>query len=966
MNATGTSATLTSPPLAGFTFAAMLVHTASTDPVLLGDQNIQTTKDGGQGTSEAFGYTATVTGTATSISVYLDSTDGVQLGLYTDNSSKPSVRLNMGSVASNTVGWVTVPLSSGAKISSGTRYWIAIAATSPTATVGYRDQGWSGSSLDYSGDGVQNPYSINQQWQSNPASVYVGGTTSTPPPPVAAANTGLPAISGTSQQGDALAASTGTWTGTAPITYTYQWQDSGTTNIANATSSTYTASARDVGDTLDAVVTATNAAGSTSATTLRSAVVTAPPPLSPPSNTALEVVSGTDTQGQFLTTTNGSWTGSPTSYGYHWQDCDSSGGNCTNIAGAASNSYTLTSGDIAHTVDVVVTATNASGSASATSAASTVVSSPPAPTASFTFSPSVPVTGSSVRFDGMASTCVAGPCSYTWADDPPAGGSWPLGTGQTIAFTFTGVGTKYVTLTVTDALNRSASVLHNVVVTVPTSPPPTNTAPPTISGTSQQGQTLTASNGSWTGSPTFYTYQWQNCDNAGNNCAPIGGATSTTYALASSAIGYTIRVAETATNAGGSATVASNQTGVVTAQSASSAPSSTAAPLISGTAQQGQTLTTSNGSWSGSPTSYAYQWQDCDNSGNSCAIIGGATSSSYSLASGDVGHTIRAIVTATNASGFTPATSAQTSLVSGSGSGCSGAASTPGGPDPWGGCFPGPTNTGVPAGTNLVTVNSSAQDPPNSALPSDNLGWNYSSSDGAIDITKAGAVIDGVSSSGVNDNVAGAGFTMKDSEMNGVINSSGSNGAILIESSTINGGQQGSYPTVGVPNVTVQDSDLYGGKDEVNCEGNNCTVDNSWLHDNYAGNFALHQQGFFADGNSNDTLTHNSIFCTGGCTADVSMLGGENGVSVSKNLLVASPDSSFCVYPGPDASNMSQWPISNVSWSDNVLQRGHNGQCDASYGAVYGWYPSQCTPSSSCTWTGNMWDDGTALDEANQ
>jgi hypothetical protein len=95
------------------------------------------------------------------------------------------------------------------------------------------------------------------------------------------------------------------------------------------------------------------------------------------------------------------------------------------------------------------------------------------------------------------------------------------------------------------------------------------------------------------------------------------------------------------------------------------------------------------------------------------------------------------------------------------------------------------------------------------------------------------------------------------------------------------------------------------------------------------------------------------------------MLGGENGVSVSKNLLVASPDSGFCVYPGPDASNMSQWPISNVSWSDNVLQRGHNGQCGY-YGPVYGWYPSQCTPSSSCTWTGNMWDDGTALDEANQ
>ena len=94
------------------------------------------------------------------------------------------------------------------------------------------------------------------------------------------------------------------------------------------------------------------------------------------------------------------------------------------------------------------------------------------------------------------------------------------------------------------------------------------------------------------------------------------------------------------------------------------APGSVVAPSISGSATEGQQLSAAGGSWSGSPTSYAYQWKDCNASGEGCSSISGATSTSYRLAAGDVGHTVRVVVTASNAGGSTAASSAATAVVS--------------------------------------------------------------------------------------------------------------------------------------------------------------------------------------------------------------------------------------------------------------------------------------------------------------
>jgi hypothetical protein len=100
--------------------------------------------------------------------------------------------------------------------------------------------------------------------------------------------------------------------------------------------------------------------------------------------------------------------------------------------------------------------------------------------ASFGYNPPRPITGLAVLFDGTASRCGAGPCSYNWTDDACPSPCGDLGTGPTLAFTFSDVGTKFVRLTLTDALGRSATVEHNVAVAAPApGPTPTPTPRPT-------------------------------------------------------------------------------------------------------------------------------------------------------------------------------------------------------------------------------------------------------------------------------------------------------------------------------------------------------------------------------------------------------------------------------------------------------------------------------------------------------
>ena len=198
---------------------------------------------------------------------------------------------------------------------------------------------------------------------------------------------------------------------------------------------------------------------------------------------------------------------------------------------------------------------------------------------------------------------------------------------------------------------------------------PGPTGQPTISGTPVVGNTLTSSNGSWSGTGPFnYTYRWLRCPASGSGgngegCTAISGATFRRYIVRQADVGHRLRVRLTAVNSEGSASEVSNPTAIVRA--APARPQNTVPPTISGTAQVGQTLTASTGTWSGqTPLTYSYHWRRCDRTGANCSDISGATNKTYTLTSADEGTTLRIRVTARNSAGTASATSAPTAVVS--------------------------------------------------------------------------------------------------------------------------------------------------------------------------------------------------------------------------------------------------------------------------------------------------------------
>lgn len=197
--------------------------------------------------------------------------------------------------------------------------------------------------------------------------------------------------------------------------------------------------------------------------------------------------------------------------------------------------------------------------------------------------------------------------------------------------------------------------------------PPTRVGAPVIVGEARAGKLLTALPGTWGGGkPVSFAYQWQRCDGAGRGCTPIASATSATYTPNAGDIGHALAVRVSAAATAGTATASSGPTLAVASSGSSggTAPKPRLLPTVAGVGTQvGQTLTGSTGTWTGSPTSYSYQWRRCAANGTACTAIEAAGSIIYTISPGDIGATLTLTVTAVGKGGAGSATSAPTAIV---------------------------------------------------------------------------------------------------------------------------------------------------------------------------------------------------------------------------------------------------------------------------------------------------------------
>ena len=470
------------------------------------------------------------------------------------------------------------------------------------------------------------------------------------------AATGAPSVTGSAQVGETLTADVSGITDadgkpSDAQDFAYHWirvDGATSTDITGATAPSYTLAAADGGKTIKVTVGFTDLAGfSEGPLTSAATVAVAARPNSPA--TGQPTISGTAQLGETLTADASDIADADgldnVSFTYQWIADDSA------IAGATASTYTLGAADDGKAVKVRVSFTDDAGHAeSLTSAAAAAVAAKPnspatgQPTISGTAQLGETLTADTSDIadaDGLDNVSF----TYQWiADDSAIAGA--TASTYTLGAADDGKAVK-VRVSFTDDRGRAETLTSAATDAVAVAARPNSpvTGAPTITGTAQLGETLTADTSGIADADGLdnatFAYQWIADDSA------VAGATDATYTLAAADERKAIKVRVSFTDdAGHAESLTSAATAAVAAKPNSPA---TGQPTISGTAQLGETLTADTSGIADADglnnAAFTYQWLADD------ADISGATSSSYTLADADAGKAIKVRVSFTDDAG---------------------------------------------------------------------------------------------------------------------------------------------------------------------------------------------------------------------------------------------------------------------------------------------------------------------------
>ncbi len=484
----------------------------------------------------------------------------------------------------------TLSFTPGAWTPSGVtqseQWYDCTSSTASSCTTAISEQ--TGNSLVLSSADVGDYVAVIETASNSTATVtatsnLIGPITAVPP-----TNSKAPVLSPlTVPIGQTLTLTPGTWSNATTVTDTWlECAGATCTALTPTTPTTFTVSATNVtaGDTIEVEETASD--GSVSGTPVYTAATAAVTEV-PTNSVAPAAPTGITWQGQTLTAQTGTWSPAPTSYTYQWEECTTT---CTAITGQTAATMvvptTVPAGD---TIEVLVAGVDAGGTGTAVASA---------PTAAIT------VALTNVNPPGWSGTAQVGQTlketNAVWSLTSPTltyqwwrcsvGCAMITGaTAQTYMPVAADVGAQlYVVETagsgggsVSAASPRTPAVTNAAGIV----PVPVEQSPPALSGTSQEGQTLDASQGTWTNNPSSFAYQWMRCD--GVSCDAVPGASGPTYTPSGNDVGDQMTVDVTAGNAGGNSTaVSSARSGVVMGTSSVSLVATPGSPVT----DQGVTL----------------------------------------------------------------------------------------------------------------------------------------------------------------------------------------------------------------------------------------------------------------------------------------------------------------------------------------------------------------------------------------